>query len=180
LLAVYLECYIRRRSTTTLSATSHKVTASLPLAPFLEKNGHESSVAGRFLMHCTIRTFSPYESFRKQQIFAQSVLRKESRKRSYSFKTPPVLPSTLQETPRGIPAKLEVRMDSLLPPGGLLHPNNMPVSPGDSGLPVMRPKHFMALEHPRSDRREPQCSGVGNYAPRISKRLIKRFSIRNT
>jgi aminobenzoyl-glutamate utilization protein B len=35
-------------------------------------------------------------------------------------------------------------------------------------------------EHPRSERREPQCSGVGNYAPRISKRLIKRFSIRNT
>src|SRR5216684_4098694 len=29
-------------------------------------------------------------------------------------------------------------------------------------LPVIRPKHFMALEHPRSERREPQCSGVGN------------------
>jgi hypothetical protein len=37
-------------------------------------------------MHCTIRTFAPYESFRQQQIFAQSVLRKESRKLSYSFK----------------------------------------------------------------------------------------------
>jgi hypothetical protein len=45
-------------------------------------------------MHCTIRTFAPYESFRNQQIFAQSVLRKESRKLSYSFKTPPMLPST--------------------------------------------------------------------------------------
>jgi hypothetical protein len=39
-------------------------------------------------MHCTIRTFAPYESFRKQQIFAQSVLRKGSRKLSYPFKTP--------------------------------------------------------------------------------------------
>ena len=46
-------------------------------------------------------------------------------------------------------------------------------------LPVIRPKHFMALGHPRCERREPQCSGVGNYAPRISKRLIKPFSIRN-
>ena len=29
------------------------------------------------------------------------------------------------------------------------------------GLPVIRPKHFMALEHPQPERREPQCSGVG-------------------
>jgi hypothetical protein len=72
-------------------------------------------------------------------------------------------------------------MDSLLLScRALSSPTTCRFSPALSGLPVIRPKHFMALEHPQSETRELQCSGVGNYAPRISKRLIKPFSIRNT
>src|SRR6478736_9267992 len=59
----------------------------------------------------------------------------------------------------------------------LASPTTCRFDPAHSGLSVIRPKHVMALEHPRSERRETQCSRVGSYAPRISKRLIKPFSI---
>jgi hypothetical protein len=54
--------------------------------------------------------------------------------------------------------------------------DSAPVVAGKSASPTNGTLGFEGLAHLM----EPQCGGVGNYTPRISKRSIKPFSIRNT